>query len=108
MSLPGRMDSNKGYLYSGGMLQYNRGKNIVEILEKRCPVPITIENDGKCAALAEAWIGNLKDCDDGIVVILGTGIGGGIIKDKKLHKGKHFMAGEICNWRRNKSAERFN
>lgn len=95
MSLPGRMDSDKGYLYSGGALQYNSGKNIVEILQKRCPVPITIENDGKCAALAEAWIGNLKDCDDGIVVILGTGIGGGIIKDKKLHKGKHFMAGEF-------------
>lgn len=95
MSLPGRMDSDKGYLYSGGALQYNCGKNIVEILQKRCPVPITIENDGKCAALAEAWIGNLKDCDDGIVVILGTGIGGGIIKDKKLHKGKHFMAGEF-------------
>lgn len=95
MSLPGRMDSDKGYLYSGGALQYNYGKNIVEILQKRCPVPITIENDGKCAALAEAWIGNLKDCDDGIVVILGTGIGGGIIKDKKLHKGKHFMAGEF-------------
>lgn len=95
MSLPGRMDSNRGYLYSGGALQYNCNKNIVEILHKRCPVPITIENDGKCAALAEAWIGNLKDCDDGIVVILGTGIGGGIIKDKKLHKGKHFMAGEF-------------
>lgn len=95
MSLPGRIDSDKGYLYSGGALQYNCDKNIVEILQKRCPVPITIENDGKCAALAEAWVGNLKDCDDGIVVILGTGIGGGIIKDKKLHKGKHFMAGEF-------------
>lgn len=95
MSLPGRMDSDKGYLYSGGALQYNNDKNIVSILKKRCPVSITIENDGKCAALAEAWIGNLKDCNDGIVVILGTGIGGGIIKDKKLHKGKHFMAGEF-------------
>lgn len=95
MSLPGRMDSEKGYLYSGGSLVYNAGKNIVSILQERCPIQITIENDGKCAALAEAWMGNLKDCDDGIVVILGTGIGGGIIKDKKLHKGKHFMAGEF-------------
>lgn len=48
-----------------------------------------------CAALAEAWIGNLADCDDGIVVILGTGVGGGIIKDKKLHRGRHFTAGEF-------------
>lgn len=95
MSMPGRIDSEKGYLYTGGALEYNSDKNIVEILSKRCPKRITVENDGKCAALAEAWKGNLSDCDDGIVVILGTAIGGGIIKDKRLHKGKKFMAGEF-------------
>jgi predicted NBD/HSP70 family sugar kinase len=95
MSVPGRIDSDRGYLYTGGNLEYNTDKEIVSILRKRCPVPITVENDGKCAALAEAWLGSLKDCDDGIVVILGTGVGGGIIKDKKLHKGKHFIAGEF-------------
>lgn len=95
MSMPGRIDSERGYLYTGGALEYNSDKNIVEILNKRCPKRITVENDGKCAALAEAWKGNLSDCDDGIVVILGTAIGGGIIKDKKLHKGKQFMAGEL-------------
>lgn len=95
MSMPGRIDSDRGYLYTGGNLEYNADKEIVSILQKRCPVPITVENDGKCAALAEAWLGSLKDCDDGIVVILGTGVGGGIIKDKKLHKGKHFIAGEF-------------
>ncbi|GKU24268.1 ROK family protein [Clostridium folliculivorans] len=95
MSMPGRIDSERGYLYTGGALEYNCNKNIVSIIEKRCPVRITVENDGKCAALAEAWRGNLSDCNDGIVVILGTGIGGGIIKDKKLHKGKQFVAGEF-------------
>lgn len=95
MSMPGRIDSDRGYLYTGGSLEYNTDKEIVSILQERCPVPITVENDGKCAALAEAWLGSLKDCDDGIVVILGTGVGGGIIKDKKLHKGKNFIAGEF-------------
>ncbi|MCR3759540.1 ROK family protein [Clostridium felsineum] len=95
MSMPGRIDSKRGYLYSGGSLEYNNDKEIAEILKKRCPMPIAIENDGKCAALAEAWKGNLKEYEDGIVVIIGTGIGGGIIKDKKLHKGKHFIAGEF-------------
>lgn len=95
MSMPGRIDSDRGYLFTGGSLEYNAGKEIVSILKKRCPVPITVENDGKCAALAEAWLGSLNECDDGIVVILGTGVGGGIIKDKKLHKGKNFIAGEF-------------
>ncbi|MDZ5010286.1 ROK family protein, partial [Clostridium perfringens] len=58
-------------------------------------LPISVENDGKSAALAEVWKGNLASCSDGIVMILGTGIGGGIIKDRKIHKGNHFFAGEF-------------
>lgn len=95
ISMPGRIDSDKGYAYTGGALLYNYDQPIVQILQKRCPVPIAIENDGKAAALAEVWMGNLSDCNDGIVVVLGSGIGGGIIKDKKLHKGCHFTAGEF-------------
>ena len=55
---------------------------------------MTIENDGKCAALAEKWKGSLKDCRNGAVVVLGTGVGGGIIIDHKLYRGGHFTAGE--------------
>lgn len=95
MSLPGIIDTDRGCALTGGHLRYNDNKEIVSILQTRCPVPITIENDGKCAALAEVWLGNLQDCDDAMVVVLGTGIGGAIIKDKKLHKGKHFSAGEF-------------
>jgi predicted NBD/HSP70 family sugar kinase len=67
------------------------------VLKERCPVPIVLENDGKCAALAEAWKGNLKDCKDGAAIVLGTGIGGGIIKDGKIHRGKHYCAGEFSS-----------
>lgn len=95
VSMPGRIDSDRGYLYTGGALKYNDNTEMKDILEKRCPLPITIENDGKCAALAEAWIGNLRDCDDAMVIVIGTGIGGGVIKNKELHKGKHFIAGEF-------------
>ncbi|WP_297426814.1 ROK family protein [Clostridium sp.] len=95
ISMPGVLDSERGYAYTGGALTYNNGKEIVKILQERCPTKITIENDGKCAALAEVWKGSLKDYNDGIVIVLGTGVGGGIIKDKKLHKGKNFFAGEF-------------
>lgn len=96
ISMPGLIDSIRGYAISGGgVLKYNDNQPIVTILQKRCPVPITIENDGKCAALAEAWMGSLSDCEDGIVVVLGTGVAGGIIKNKRLHRGRHFAAGEF-------------
>ena len=95
ISMPGLLDSKKGYAYTGGALEYNNDKNIVEILQKRCNTKITIENDGKCAALAELWQGSLKNYSDGVVIVLGTGVGGGIIRDGKVHRGKNFFAGEF-------------
>lgn len=101
ISMPGILDSERGYAHTGGALTYNNDKEIVKILQERCPTKITIENDGKCAALAEVWNGSLKNCNDGVVIVLGTGIGGGIIRDKKVHKGKNFFAGEFSFIRTN-------
>lgn len=95
MSMPGIIDSDNGYAYTGGFLRYNDKREIVKELQERCHCNIVIENDGKAAALAEVWKGSLKENNDGIVIILGTGVGGGIIKDRKVHRGKHFMAGEF-------------
>jgi len=95
ISMPGVIDSEKGYAYTGGHLEYNNGKEIVKILQERCKAKITIENDGKCAALAEVWKGSLKNYNDGVVIVLGTGVGGGIVRDKKIHKGRNFFAGEF-------------
>ena len=69
-----------------------------EELQKRCPIDISIENDGKCAALAELWKGSLKDSEHGLVLTLGTGIGGGVIVNGKLLRGKNFAAGELSNF----------
>lgn len=54
ISLPGRIDSDSGFSYSGGSLTYNSEKNIAEIIENKLGIKVSIENDGKCAALAEA------------------------------------------------------
>lgn len=96
ISLPGVIDSEKGYIVTGGaFLNYNDGQPLVEILEKRLKVKVSIENDAKCAALAEVWKGNLQNIKDAIVIVLGSGVGGAIIKDGQVHKGKHFSAGEF-------------
>lgn len=94
VSMPGMLDSRKGYCVTGGMLAYFNEVPVVNLLEERYQLPVTIENDGKCAALAEKWKGSLKDCRNGAVVVLGTGVGGGIIIDHKLYRGGHFTAGE--------------
>lgn len=57
--------------------------------------PVFVENDANCAAWAEYQIGASKGCANSVMLTLGTGVGGGIIVDGKLLKGKNGAAGEM-------------
>jgi len=95
LSIPGIIDSDTGHAYTGGAVTCIAGQNLVKLLEAKFELPITAENDGKCAALAEFWKGSLKGYTHGATVVLGTAVGGGLIIDGKLHKGNNFLAGEL-------------
>ena len=95
ISMPGIIDSENGYCFMGGALRYNDDFYLRQSLYERCPVRIVMENDAKCAAMAEAAVGSLKDVEDGFVLIFGTMIGGAFIKNRRLHRGRHFAAGEV-------------
>ena len=56
---------------------------------------VFVENDANCAAWAEHVIGASKGCPYSVMLTLGTGVGGGIILDNKLYKGKSGAAGEV-------------
>lgn len=98
LSLPGIVDADNGYVAMGGALRYNDGFRLRDALSQRCPVPIVMENDAKCAALAEAADGSLQDVSNGIVLIFGTMIGGALILNHTLFRGGHFSAGEVSYW----------
>ena len=95
ISMPGIIDSEKGYCHMGGALRYNDDFYFRDALYSRCKTKIHIENNAKCAAMAEATVGSLMDSEDGFVLIFSTMIGGGYIRDHKIYKGKHFAAGEV-------------
>ena len=79
ISMPGRIDTRNGIAHTGGMLSsFMREQPFAAQVEARLGVPVTIANDGKCAAAAEAWTGALAGVENGLVLVLGTGIGGGI------------------------------
>ena len=93
MSVPGVIDSENGICVSGGNLRFIENFNLAGELGRRVKVPVTVMNDAKSAAMAEARWGALADCRDGVVIVLGTGIGGALIKDGRVHFGKNFAAG---------------
>ncbi|MCL2236369.1 MAG: ROK family protein [Defluviitaleaceae bacterium] len=58
-------------------------------------LPVYVENDANCAALAEALFGAAVGSNNSVTITLGTGIGGGIIVDGKIYSGSFFGAGEV-------------
>ena len=68
-------------------------------LRKRIGLPIAVENDANAAAWAETRFGAARGHDYVICVTLGTGIGGGIVLDGRLYRGRWGMAGEFGHMR---------
>lgn len=96
LSCPGIINSKKGVIEKITAYPFLKGVNLRDLLSKACNgVKVTIENDAKCAGIAEIYAGNIKGHKDAIVVVLGTGIGGCVIKNRKIHQGNNLFAGEF-------------
>jgi glucokinase len=66
-----------------------------ELLTERAGIPVYIENDASCAALAEAFDENLNlVCPNLVMITVGTGIGGGLVINGRLYRGAT-SAGEM-------------
>lgn len=85
----------------GGIVEYppnfpNWGRVYLgKIISKEFDLKVHVENDANVAAIGELMFGNGKRLDSFIMVTLGTGVGGGIIFNKKLFRGEYGAAGEI-------------
>ena len=90
---PGAISKQTG-LIKNSNTQCLVGRSLKEDLENKLDKKISMENDANCFALAEATLGVALDFDLVFGVILGTGVGGGIVIDKKLHSGRTNIGGE--------------
>ncbi|WP_121614309.1 ROK family protein [Mesobacillus foraminis] len=95
ISCPGTIDTETGVVYYGGSFPFLHEVNLTKLIEEKYGIEVSIENDGKCAALAELWLGSVKGAKDAVVMVLGTGVGGGIILGGKIHRGINLSAGEL-------------
>lgn len=94
-SMPGVIDVDKGYMITGGALYELYDYNFKEELEKRIKIPVEIENDVNCVALAEKWLGNAKENKNFICLTIGTGVGGALFINDKIVRGAKYSAGEF-------------
>ncbi|RRK10087.1 ROK family protein [Lactiplantibacillus garii] len=94
-STPGRVDIKTDTIYCrNSSLPYLDEVCLPRQL-KKMGLPVTVENDGKSAVLAESWMGNLSNVKNGMAIVLGTCVGGGIILNGHLWAGNRRLAGEV-------------
>ena len=87
LGVPGILDKDKGIVKSSPNMPKCINFNIVNLVENYFKKPVKIINDASAAVLGEARFGSGKEYNNIIMITLGTGVGGGIIIDRKLYDG---------------------
>jgi len=95
IGIPGPVDRARGTVGSANILPSWRGLHIATEMEARLAMPVEIENDANCGALAELTWGAGRDCSNFAYIKAATGIGAGLVVDGKLLRGASGTAGEI-------------
>ncbi|XP_059409699.1 bifunctional UDP-N-acetylglucosamine 2-epimerase/N-acetylmannosamine kinase-like isoform X2 [Carassius carassius] len=96
VSTGGRVNPQDGIvLHSTKLINEWSSVDIRTPLSSALHLPVWVDNDGNCAALAERKFGHGKGMENFVTIITGTGIGGGIIQHNELVHGSTFCAAEL-------------
>lgn len=95
ISSPGAVNKKTGVVEGASAIPYIHNFPIQPELEKRFGLPVSMENDANCAALAELDSGAGKDVDSLLFLIIGTGVGGSVIINHQIWHGAHLFGGEF-------------
>ena len=94
VGVPGTVEIHYGTILYTCNLPW-RNVPLRKLFHQLCPLPLYIENDANCAALAEYFVGAGRGTKRFITITLGTGVGGGIVHNGKISHGSNGMAGEV-------------
>jgi predicted NBD/HSP70 family sugar kinase len=95
LGTPGTYSAADDIMYGAPHTPLYEKPGLVSLLRSRLPVPLIVENDANCLALAEFFAQCHGRYSTVMAVILGTGMGSGLILGNKLYRGPHGNAGEI-------------
>jgi glucokinase len=96
LGIPGQIAKSKGVVVIAPNVKGWVNYPLQEKIAKDFPgTKIILENDANCAAMGELYFGAEKEYKNIVFLTISTGIGGGIVIDKKLYSGKNTIAGEM-------------
>jgi predicted NBD/HSP70 family sugar kinase len=91
IGLPGRVTGERVEWVPN--VPYLDGRSLVEDMTNRLGAPVRLVNDGQAAMLGEARFGAARDVSDAILVTIGTGIGGAVLRNRRVVRGARGTAG---------------
>ncbi|CAJ1189737.1 ROK family protein [Companilactobacillus paralimentarius] len=95
ISSPGAVNKKTGVVEGASAIPYIHNFEIQQALSKRFDLPVSMENDANCAALAELDSGAGRDVSSLLFLIIGTGVGGSVIINHQIWHGAHLFGGEF-------------
>jgi len=95
IGVPSVVDREKGIVYNVVNIPHWEEVHLKKILEKEFEIPVYLDNDANCFALAERYFGVGRDFENFVGLTIGTGLGGGIIQQGRLLKDANCGAGEF-------------
>lgn len=93
VGIPAVLEPETDFVIWGPNLNGWRNVDLRGALQKEMGLPVSVEYDGHAAILGEWWLGAGKGYRSIAMIIIGTGIGGGLILDGHLYRGHNRLAG---------------
>jgi glucokinase len=94
IGVPGYLDRRRSVILNLPNMPGWKNMPFKRVMQERLGKRVFLENDARCAALAEKTLGAGRGAENFVVVTIGTGIGGGLVINGELYKGSS-NAGEI-------------
>ena len=92
---PGPLSMSKGIVYETPNIPGMKNIPMRDRVSQGLGIPAALENDANAAAYGEYLCGAGKECDDMVLLTLGTGLGGGVIVGGKVLHGAHEIGAEL-------------
>lgn len=92
---PGIIDSGQGVILNINNIPAFKAINLKTIVQEKYNIPVFINNDANCFVLGETFFGAAKGYNHVVGITIGTGLGAGIVINKKVHGGFKGVAGEL-------------
>jgi len=93
---PGIVDLARGAVILAPNLEGWIDVPMRDILQRELGTTVLADNDVNVAVLGEHWRGAARGHDTCVFIFVGTGVGAGILMGGALHRGHHYMAGEVA------------